>query len=163
MQNKPLLFKFLALFLGSLIGASFTLIFYFNFKLKTLEKKVEVKINDQYIIAEVADNEKLRTKGLSGKKVIGVNEGMLFLFDAPGNYGFWMKDMKFPIDLVWIFENKVVGFEKHLMPLDKEKPNLRIYYPPRIIDKVLELKAGRVDLLKLKIGDEVFIRPILKK
>src|SRR5882672_5260542 len=53
-----------------------------------------------------ADTDALRTLGLSGHSPLAADEGMLFIFPAPGEYGFWMKDMLFPLDLVWIAADK---------------------------------------------------------
>ena len=57
---------------------------------------------------EVADTDASRTLGLSGRDSLDSGAGMLFTFDAPGIYPFWMKDMKFPLDMVWIDSGKVV-------------------------------------------------------
>ena len=58
-----------------------------------------------------------RLKGLSIKNTLNESEGMLFPFDTPGEYSFWMKDMKFPIDIIWIDSNyKIVYIEKNLQP-----------------------------------------------
>jgi hypothetical protein len=58
-----------------------------------------VKVTNNYIDAEVASNDTQKELGLSNRTCIGVNQGMLFVFDKPGKYDFWMKDMKFPIDI----------------------------------------------------------------
>ena len=54
------------------------------------------------ILAQVLDTPELRTKGLSGILFLPVYEGRWFVFDEAGMYGFWMKDMNFPIDIVWV-------------------------------------------------------------
>jgi len=75
-----------------------------------------------------------------------------------------MKDMKFPIDLVWISDGKIVGFEENMQPpadinvLDSKLEN---YLPPEPVDRVLELHAGRVGLLKANIGDPILVKPLL--
>ena len=57
---------------------------------------------------EVADTQASRELGLSGREKMGDDEGILFVFDTPGRYGFWMKDMQFPLDIIWINQNGVV-------------------------------------------------------
>lgn len=156
------IFKFIALFLGAIIGTSLFLIPYLN-RLAAIEKKSEIKINNQIIIAEVVKDAKEREQGLSGRADIGINEGMLFLFDKEGRHGFWMKGMRFPIDIIWINGMKIVGIEENLEPepgvSDSE---LKVYYPPEPVDKALELKAGRAAILRAKPGDVVKIRPLVR-
>src|SRR3989338_3180334 len=60
-----------------------------------------VKIVGQNIKVDLALTMLEQAQGLSGREVLGENEGMLFVFDTPGKYSFWMKDMKFAIDIIW--------------------------------------------------------------
>ena len=107
-------------------------------------------------MVEVADTIVSRTRGLSGRAGLKENEGMLFVFGSPDMHGFWMKDMKFPIDIVWIRGEKIVGFAENTMPEPgKSLLNLRVYYSPEPADRVLEIKAGLVEKFGLKIGDTV--------
>ncbi|MCP6719950.1 MAG: DUF192 domain-containing protein [Patescibacteria group bacterium] len=148
-------------FLGVIIGASLFSAPYLS-KLKEIKRKSEVKINNQTIVVEVVKTDKDREQGLSGRDNLGINEGMLFLFENPGNHGIWMKGMKFPIDIIWISGNEIIGFEENVEP----EPGvgvgeLTVYYPPETVNKVLELKAGRVSLLRVRVDDEVKIRPLV--
>jgi uncharacterized membrane protein (UPF0127 family) len=68
--------------------------------------------------------------------------GMLFIFPVPSLYGFWMKDMRFPIDIVWISDNRVVGISHNIPPAAQQSLVLPRYYPPRPVSLVLELPAG---------------------
>ena len=98
-----------------------------------------VKINDTSIKVEIADTVESRAQGLSGKKTLQDGTGMLFIFDEPGQYGFWMKDMNFAIDIVWISESfEVIGIEHEVTP--ETFPT--IFYPPGPVRYVLELPAG---------------------
>jgi hypothetical protein len=67
-----------------------------------------------------------------------------------------MKDMKFPIDIIWISGDEVVGIDENAEP-EPGKPlsDLKIYYPPREIDSVLEVNAGTAEKYNLKVGDTV--------
>ena len=72
-----------------------------------------VNIAGQSIRVDLALTKETQTQGLSGRGVLKDNEGMLFVFNHPGEYRFWMKDMNFPIDIVWMNENRnVVYVEK---------------------------------------------------
>ncbi|HUX35605.1 MAG TPA: DUF192 domain-containing protein [Candidatus Paceibacterota bacterium] len=104
----------------------------------------------------IADNIVSRTQGLSGRPSLAENEGLFFIFSSPGVNGFWMKDMNFPIDIVWINGNKVIGFSENLQPQpDKTVFSLPVYYPPGPVDRVLEINAGAVEKYGLKEGDTV--------
>jgi len=91
--------------------------------------------------------------GLSGRGSIGENEGMLFVIDPREQTGFWMYKMRFPIDIVWISNNTVVGTTLNLPVADSYTlpDQLPVYYPPTEIDYALELKAGTGN--DLVIGD----------
>ncbi|MFH0806504.1 MAG: DUF192 domain-containing protein [Candidatus Brennerbacteria bacterium] len=106
-------FKFAALVLGVVVGVGVVSVFYLN-QVTSLEGKVEVRVRNQIILAETAANESARAQGLSGHAPLGINEGMLFRFDEPGVYPFWMKGMTFSIDIMWISGNRVVGFEEQV-------------------------------------------------
>jgi uncharacterized membrane protein (UPF0127 family) len=70
---------------------------------------------------------------------------------------FWMKDMRFDLDIVWIKDNKIIGIAKNIPKpaagtADEKLPT---YSPPSPIDQVLEVNAGWTDKYKIKTGDEV--------
>jgi len=122
-------------------------------------KRTRVAIGGQTIYVEVADTTETQARGLSFRNSIGPNDGMLFVFDSPGNYGFWMKDMRFPIDIVWINNDKVVGFEENIDPqIGVQTEDLKIYYPPEPVNRVLEIRAGGVGSLGIRTGDRFQIQ-----
>lgn len=144
--------------LGSGVGS-----FYYLESLNEVKGLAQVRIGGQSIVAEIADNERTRGAGLSRRDGLKVNEGMLFVFDRPGLPVFWMKDMKFPIDLVWIRKNEIVGFTDSLPapPAGIADRDLPVYLPPELVDAVLELAAGRVRLLRANVGDRVQVSRFL--
>lgn len=80
-----------------------------------------------------------RELGLSGRASLAPDEGLLFIFPQPVNTGFWMKDMKFSIDIVWIdSDRRVVGIAEDVSP--SSYPNS--FYPPQKVQFVLEVNAG---------------------
>jgi uncharacterized membrane protein (UPF0127 family) len=113
----------------------------------------EIKIGDDLFKVEIADTLIKQARGLSGRNELAENEGMFFVFDKPGIYGFWMKKMKFPIDIIWMSGDKIVGFEENL-PIDVSN-SLKIYYPAQSVDKVLEVNAGLVKEKNIQIGQLV--------
>lgn len=93
-------------------------------------------------------------KGLSDRDAIAPWRGMLFQFDKPGTYGFWMKDMYFPIDIVWMNGHSVAGV-LHDVPIPHDK-DIPTYFPPNSIDHVLELRAGRAHELGITTGTRMY-------
>lgn len=157
---KRFILIFLGLFFGGIIGVGPYLA-----NIRKIEQRVQIFVNDQIIIADVAKTEKERSAGLAGREALGVNEGMLFLFDEPGKYGIWMKGMKFPIDIVWINGSRVVGIDERVPTADggMKENDLVVYYPPDEADKVLEIASGRARLLRLAAGNEMRIKAFVPK
>jgi uncharacterized membrane protein (UPF0127 family) len=111
-----------------------------------------IKIGDNYINAEVPENAQKKETGLSGRACIGPDQGMLFVFSKPDKYDFWMKDMKFPIDIVWLNENKmVIDVTPELSPSTYPKT-----FTSKDLSKyVLELQAGRAQQLNIGEGTQL--------
>jgi len=108
-----------------------------------------IKINDATITVEVVDTDETRRLGLSGRTELKEGTGMLFIFDRPAIYAFWMKDMRFPIDIIWIDENFVV------VDIDKEvSPDTfpQSFSPEQAVQYVLELPAGSADKYRIDLG-----------
>lgn len=112
-----------------------------------------VQIDSAAFELEIADTPAERMKGLSGRKNFPENKGMLFIFQSLGNYGFWMKDMQIPLDILWIKGDQLLGIDKNIAAT-----STKIYYPPEMVDRVLEINAGLADKLGLKVGDMVSLQ-----
>lgn len=120
-------------------------------------EKYDLKINDFLLRVEIADIEEKRMMGLSGRQNLAENEGMLFVFEEPDFYSFWMKDMNFPIDIVWIGQDlKIADITENVSP--ETFPN--VFGPKAKIKYVLEVNAGLVNG-KINIGDIVALPEIL--
>ena len=116
--------------------------------------KVNVSINNYTLITDLSITYEQIIKGLSIKDSLKENEGMLFVLNPSSRRGFWMKDMKFPIDVIWLNENKqIVHIKKSLEPCVSNCP---VYYPDRESKYVLETVAGFADKQNLRVGDKVF-------
>ncbi|MBI5022923.1 MAG: DUF192 domain-containing protein [Candidatus Magasanikbacteria bacterium] len=112
-----------------------------------------VKIAGQEIQVELAKTPKAQTNGLSGRSKLAANQGMLFLFPFAEKRSFWMKDMNFPIDIIWINNGEIVDIAPNLPPAIEANPP--VYYPRLPVNAVLEVKAGFSVKNGLKIGDKV--------
>ena len=67
----------------------------------------KVSIDNRTFSVEVATSSAQQQQGLSGRNSLATDKGMLFIFKTPNKYAFWMKDMKFPLDMVFIKDNKI--------------------------------------------------------
>ena len=74
------------------------------------------RIGEGYFNFEIADTPAERTLGLSGREPLPDTDALLFVFDAADKHCFWMKDMKFNIDILWFDENRRLVYEKHDVP-----------------------------------------------
>src|SRR5664279_2881599 len=100
--------KYILIIIGIvLIVAASSLLYFFHSRPQQKNYGFEpLSIGQSTINIEIADTEAERTLGLGNRSTLPENNGMLFVFDKPGNYGFWMKDTNFPLDFIWIDENK---------------------------------------------------------
>jgi len=113
-----------------------------------------VRVGDKTFTALVSDTDVLRTKGLSGRMGLKNDQAMLFIFNNSGIWGFWMKDMLFSIDILWLDEQfHVVSFEENISPHTYPK----IFYPKSPAKYVVELASGTLNDLGVKIDDRVLI------
>jgi uncharacterized membrane protein (UPF0127 family) len=99
--------------------------------------------------AEISNTETARERGLSGRNGLNSDESMLFVFNDPGIYGFWMKDMHFSLDIVGLDEEKkVVWLERNLAP--ETYPT--VFTPKNPVKYVFELPSGFIDAHNIDTG-----------
>lgn len=126
-------------------------------KPKSVSKMVEIQIHSQTIKAEVARSMSERALGLGNRESLESNRGMLFLFPDLGYPSIWMKNMNFPIDIVWLKDSQVVDIAKEVPIPDPKELQMQTYSPKELANQVLEIKSGQTDILNLKIGDKITI------
>lgn len=98
-----------------------------------------IKIGESTVKIEVAISEEDKKRGLSGREFLPEDQGLLFVFELPGFHSFWMKEMNFPIDIIWIGDNlEIIGIEENLDPDSYPQ----IFSPPKPTWLVLEVNAG---------------------
>lgn len=117
-----------------------------------------IMIGKNELNVEIASTPEQIQQGLSGRREIG-SGGMLFAINPPRQTAFWMKDMLFPIDIIWISKNKIIGIEKNtpVPPADATDDKLSLYNSPSSVDYVLELPAGSVSKLKIDLSSQILI------
>jgi uncharacterized membrane protein (UPF0127 family) len=118
-----------------------------------------IHINTAKLCVEIVNSSDKYSKGLSKRENLNKNEGMLFEFYEKYLPSFWMKDMNFPIDIIWIDDNKIVDISKNLSVPDENTPasQLPLYSPSVPINYVLEVNAGFVEDNLIQINDNVIL------
>ncbi len=104
---------------------------------------------------ELAITSEQRTQGLSGHPPLASGGGMLFVFEQAQRYSFWMREMLFPLDMIWIdAECTVVHITRDAPPQapDQSLADLPKYGPPVPILYVLEINAGEAESAAIKEG-----------
>ncbi len=115
-----------------------------------------IKVNNQVFKVLVANSEKHWQKGLGGRKDLGKYDGMLFVFPNQAQHIFVMRDMKFPLDIIWFNKGTVVDKAQNLPIEPGVTEEELVQYPARdISDRVLEISAGSALKYNLNIGDNL--------
>lgn len=158
-QHFPLIGLFIVI-IGLLIAGSimgFSSSYFLNPKEASTVEKNLVKINDLQVRVDFARDQESQSKGLGGKDSLSEDQGMLFVFEKESKYTFWMKDVKFPIDIIWISKDKkVVDFYKNAeAQLGVPDNELKVYSPESPALYVLEVNAGLSEKYNIHLGDEV--------
>lgn len=118
-----------------------------------------MEVGNKKISIEVAATLSQKKTGLSYRSSMPQTAGMLFDFstDTDKQPAFWMKDMHFPLDLIWIKDGKIISITKNVPNPAAGTPDnqLALYYPPSDIDHTLEVNGGWSEKNNVKIGDEI--------
>lgn len=101
---------------------------------------------------EVVDTDETRGKGLGNRTNLPLGQGMLFVYDDASIHCFWMKDMKFPIDMIWLSSDRtVVHVERNVSPDTYPKS----FCPGSAAQYVIELNAGQAAELGISVGNRL--------
>ena len=117
----------------------------------------ELTIGNVKIQIEVARTPEEKNQGLSGRQSLAEGSGMLFIFEENSRPNFWMKDMRFAIDIIWINDGKVVQIDRAIPPpeLGTKDGDLELYRSNQPIDLVLEVPSGFSYKNQIEVGGVV--------
>jgi uncharacterized protein len=133
-----------------------------RFELPWKTETSEMNVGDQHLTVEVADTNPLRTRGLSYRNGLAPATGMLFVFGEPRPVSFWMYEMRFCLDIIWIENDQIVGAAESVCPVaDRHSTDIPTYSSPSAVSYVLEVPAGWMDEHGFDIGTPVEIDPAL--
>ena len=112
--------------------------------------KIPLYIGQKEIWVEVAKTPEERSYGLMGRKNLGKDEGMLFIFETEDRHGFWMKNTFIPLSIAFIDKNGKIVSITDMKPL-----TLDSHVPPQPILYALEMNKGWFSSRGIKVGDEI--------
>jgi hypothetical protein len=130
----------------------FFLLFKPDTSLLEVDNLTQLSIKGVLLQVEVADTPDEQSKGLSGRANLAENEGLLFVYEQPARPSFWMKEMNFPIDIIWISSDKKIAEVTAKVSPDTYPQSFR---PQKEIRYVLEVSAGTAERYGWLAGDLV--------
>lgn len=113
-----------------------------------------LKINDTELTVDIVKSPQAIAKGLSGRESLCENCGMLFEFPDYQIRYFWMKEMQFPLDIIWVKDDTIVGIAKNV-PIFTTNGQIGRVQSSEEVNKVLEVNAGWTESYNVQIGDKV--------
>ncbi len=114
---------------------AFCIIFQIFFSNTSL-KKTTITVGERTYVLEKLVTEEEKVKGLSGRANLSADKGLLFVFEKPSMTGFWMKEMNFPISIIWLDEKcTVTGFKQNATPDSYPE----VFYPQQLSKYVIEI------------------------
>jgi len=115
-----------------------------------------MRVGSAQVRVEIADTAEKQQQGLSDRATLPENQGMYFPMVSTARHTFWMNRMHFPLDIIWIREEKIVDISENVpYPLEGETPIA--VSPKEPADAVLEVNADFTEKYNIKIGDNARI------
>lgn len=124
--------------------------------------RLRIEVADERFVMELADDVRSRARGLSGRRRVARNDGMLFVYPEPRELGFWMNECLTDLDIVYVDGN---GRIKSMHRMKAEPPRrenerrteyearLPRYRSVHLVQFALEFAPGTIDRLQLRLGD----------
>jgi uncharacterized membrane protein (UPF0127 family) len=129
-----------------------------RFQLPWKTETSQMTVADQSLVVEVADTDYLRSRGLSYRAGLDPGTGMLFVYNAPKPLTFWMYEMQFCLDIIWINNGEIRGAAESVCPVPgAAAQDLPIYASPEPVQYVLEVPAGWLKDHDFSVGTPVQI------
>lgn len=144
------------LILGALVGLVVAVLAVFFYIATPLQNETSslptLQVNNQEVYIEIARTPEEQARGLCCRDSLPDHHGMLFIYDQPGDYGFWMKDTRIPLDMYWIDSKKTIVHIEHSVQPDSYPHSFRSPTPAQYI---LETNAGYAKKHGITVGDTV--------
>jgi uncharacterized protein len=151
-MKKRTIVKLILVFALLVVG----IYFYFNLS------GDKVCFRSNCINVEIAETDEEKAEGLMNRRTLGENKGMIFLYEVPGRYSFWMKNTLIPLDIIWINQDREVVFIRgNAQPCPKDEGACPSIVPNKDASYVLEVNAGKVDELGVQVGDVLEFKNVI--
>lgn len=145
---------FLCIFIAAVAAGILVYVWYVRTPQTMLPTKT-VTIGSTRVVAEIASTPQEQEQGLSGRSSLPEGKAMLFVFAEPQVLSFWMKDMHFPIDIIWIgADDSVLGSEQHISP----DTYPAVFSSPASTQYALEVPAGFVEAHAIAEGAKLVVQ-----
>ena len=121
-------------------------------------ERAHITIGSEVIEAEIADTSSLQVRGLGYRDGLQPGTGMLFKFEQSSVRSFWMRGMRFCLDIIWIENGLIVGAAENVCPMpDTAEADLPRYSSEAPVTYVLEVPGGWMDVHGFESGQPVEI------
>lgn len=123
-----------------------------------MEGSLKTRIGKIVYQLDIANTPVKQRQGLSDRRSMEQDKGMLFVFEQPTQMSFWMKNMYFPLDFIWLMDEQVVDIAENVAaPLSHGGTSkfINIVNSRKPFNRVIELNAGEIVRNGIKIGDRI--------
>ncbi len=145
------IFKYILLIIPILIFIIVIYLYFYSSKEYVLDHDYILRENNSEILLKSVSTPQEQNLGLGGIDYILDNEGMLFIFSEDTRYPFWMKDVKFSLDIIFLDSNyRVVHISRDADVCNDDCP---LYISPVMYRYVIEVKAGITERFEIEVGD----------
>lgn len=139
-----------------IIFVNLSLVLLLNVKHSSGNEFNKIKVGSSVLDVEIASTEKEREMGLMYRNSLPQGHGVLFVFDSPGFYPFWMKNTSIPLDIMWMnTKGRIIDIRKNVMPcveFDITQKNCPYYTPIEKAKYVLEVNSGWIEKNGVSLG-----------
>lgn len=115
----------------------------------------KIFLKTETLTAAILDTPTAKQKGLSGQDKLAPHQAVLMIFPEPGEYGIWMPNMKFPIDVIWLDQNQQIV---HLEPNVTPDSYPQTFYPNKPAQLIIEANIKTIENNHLQLGDKIIIK-----
>lgn len=154
-NDKVKLYRPMNCTLKKLLSRSLFLFSYAALMAAPFSWDVKAIVNNKVLQLQWPKTEREIVRGLGGQKLMAPNQGMLFVLNGKSPQWIWMKDMEFPLDILWIAGKRIVGISQNV-PVKTNGQWTRVYSKVPV-DKIVEINAGTAETLGLATGQHVRI------
>jgi uncharacterized membrane protein (UPF0127 family) len=127
---------------------------------KTSQSPTKLRIGNKVTIKLiVANSEEKKIQGYSKQPPIDYQQGMLFVYQSPGFSSFWMREMLFNLDFIFIRQNRIVDLVENVKNPKDNHGQIEFVNSRQAFDQALEVKAGFIKKYQVRINDPVQIDP----